>query len=400
MLTDAEIRRSKPKDKPYKLSDAEGLYLYIQPNGSRLWRMKYRFGGREKTLSFGKYPLVSLAGARSAKNAAKEELLKGRDPALTKRQHQAEAACTKNQLKEVGALWLAMNKDKWSVGHLEQVTRSLERFVWPSLGNIPITEITPPMVLAAIESVERASGADIAGRVRQRVSSIFTYGIARGLGTQDPAAIIKGALSSPIKNRMPAITDLAELRAAMQVIEAMPAHPTTLLAIRFLALTAVRPGEVNAMPWVEVDGDVWSIPPERMKMKRGHVVPLSRQALDVLGAAKILTGQGPMVFPNARWAHKPMSENAMSFLLKRAGFFGVHVPHGFRSSFSSIMNERRPEYRSIIDQMLAHASRNDVEAAYNRAEHRERRRALAQEWADILLDGFPSAMQLLNNARR
>lgn len=400
MLTDAEIRRSKPKDKPYKLSDAEGLYLYIQPNGSRLWRMKYRFGGREKTLSFGKYPLVSLAGARSARSAAKEELQKGRDPALTRKQHQAEAACTDNHLKSVGERWLAMNKDKWSAGHLDQVTRSLERFVWPSLGSIPVTEITPPMVLGAMEAVERSSGADIAGRVRQRVSSIFTYGIARGLAQQDPAAVVKGALPSPIKNRMPAITDLAELRAALGIIESMPAHPTTLLAIRFLALTAVRPGEVNAMPWVEVEGDIWSIPAERMKMKRGHVVPLSRQALDVLEAAKTLTGKGPMVFPNARWAHKPMSENAMSFLLKRAGFFGVHVPHGFRSSFSSIMNERHPEFRSIIDQMLAHASRNDVEAAYNRAEHRERRRALAQEWADILLEGFPSAFQLLNNARR
>lgn len=400
MLTDAAIRRAKPQDKPYKLADSEGLYLLVNPNGSRLWRLKYRMGGKEKLLSFGKYPEVSLAGAREARNNAKAEIQQGRDPSLTRKQRQAEAANTKNHLRAVGEHWLKVNAANWSGVHLEQVTRSLERFVWPSLGNIPVTEITPPMVLSVIESIARTNAKETARRVRQRLSAIFTYAIARGLGTEDPAAVVKGALPPLKKGHMPAITNLSELREMMRVVESLPAHPVTILAIRFLALTAVRPGEVNAMPWSELKGDIWSIPAERMKMKRGHAVPLSRQAMDVLEAVKTLTGRGPMVFPNARWAHRPMSENAMSSLLKRAGYFGIHVPHGFRSSFSSIMNEKRPEDRGIIDQMLAHVTRNQVEAAYNRAEYRERKRELAQEWADMLLEGFPPAASLLNRPRR
>ncbi|WP_082247040.1 tyrosine-type recombinase/integrase [Acetobacter ascendens] len=192
MLTDAAIRRAKPQDKPYKLADSEGLYLLVNPNGSRLWRLKYRMGGKEKLLSFGKYPEVSLAGAREARNNAKAEIQQGRDPSLTRKQRQAEAANTKNHLRAVGEHWLKVNAANWSGVHLEQVTRSLERFVWPSLGNIPVTEITPPMVLSVIEGIARTNAKETARRVRQRLSAIFTYAIARGLGTEDPAAVVKG----------------------------------------------------------------------------------------------------------------------------------------------------------------------------------------------------------------
>ncbi|MFT9424212.1 MAG: site-specific integrase [Acetobacter syzygii] len=256
------------------------------------------------------------------------------------------------------------------------------------------------MVLAVIEGIERTNAKETARRVRQRLSAIFTYGIARGLGASDPAAVIKGALAPLKKGRMPAITNVAELQEMLRIAESQPAHPVTVLAMRFLALTAVRPGEVHGMPWTELDGDIWTIPAERMKMRRPYIVPLSRQALQVLEAVKTLTGRGPMVFPNARWAHRAMSENALGYLLNRAGYAGRHVPHGFRSSFSSIMNERHPEDRAVIDQMLAHTSRNQVEAAYNRSEHRERKRDLAQEWANILFDGFPDPMVLLNKSRR
>lgn len=400
MLTDAAARKAKPQEKPYKLADSEGLYLLVQPNGSRLWRMKYRIGGKEKLLSFGKYPEVSLAGARKARDDAKAEIRLSRDPSLTRKQRRAEAACAQNHLQSVGESWLNMNRSNWSAVHLEQVQRSLERFIWPSLGNIPITEITPPMVLAVIEGIERSNAKETARRVRQRLSAIFTYGIARGLGDADPAAVIKGALAPLKKGRMPAITNLAELQEMLRIAESLPAHPVTVLALRFLALTAVRPGEVHAMPWTELEGDTWTIPADRMKMRRPHVVPLSRQALEVLEAVRTLSGRGPMVFPNARWAHRAMSENALGYFLNRAGYAGRHVPHGFRSSFSSIMNERHPEDRAVIDQMLAHTTRNQVEAAYNRAEHRERKRELAQEWADILFDNFPDPIELLGKSRR
>ncbi|POF63874.1 integrase [Novacetimonas maltaceti] len=400
MLTDAAIRRAKPKDKPYKLSDAEGLYLLVQPNGTRLWRMKYRFGGKEKLLALGKYPAVSLAGARAAKDDAKEELRANRDPSLTKKKRKAEAACIKNHLQAVGEGWLEVNSSNWSAKHAEDVRSSLERFVWPKLGQIPVTDISPPMVLDVVEGIERDSAQETARRVRQRLSAIFTYGIARGLGQSDPAAVIKGALPPLKKGRQPAIINLDDLREMLRLAEATPAHPITLLAMRFLALTAVRPGEVRSMPWSEIEGDTWVIPAPRMKMRREHVVPLSRQALEVLDVARTLTGRGPLVFPNSRWAHRPMSENAIGYLLNRAGYAGRHVPHGFRASFSSIMNERCPDDRQIIDQMLAHVSKNQVEAAYNRAEYRDRKRQLAQDWADTLLDGFCCPADLLSHRRR
>lgn len=185
---------------------------------------------------------------------------------------------------------MKIKKPVWSEVHSQNVEYTLQRFIWPKLGNIP------------------------------------------------------------------AITNLETLRGLLRTIEDIPAHPVMLLAIRFLALTAVRPGEVRSMPWTELDGDTWLIPSARMKMRRPHLVALSRQAQETIDAVRTLTGRGPLVFPNARWAHKPMSDNAMSILLKRAGFAGIHVPHGFRSSFSSIMNEKYPQDRAIIDQMLAHVS--------------------------------------------
>lgn len=400
MLSDAAIRRAKPQEAPYKLADSGGLHLLVKPNGSRLWRVKYRFGGKEKLLSIGAYPEVSLAGARQARDSAKAELRDGRDPALTKKQRRAEAACTKNHLRAVGESWLAIKAPAWSDIHAENVRYTLDRFVWPKLGNIPVTDITPPMVLEVIEGIGRSNSRDTARRVRQRLSAIFTYGIACGLGNSDPAAVIKEALPTLQKGNFPAITNLGILRDLLMEIESIPAHPVTVLAIRFLALTAVRPGEVRAMPWSELDGDVWAIPKERMKMRRGHAVFLSRQAQETLEAARTLTGRGPIAFPNARWAHRPMSENAMSVLIKRTSFAGMHVPHGFRSSFSSIMNERHPQDRAIIDLMLAHVSQNKVEAIYNRSEHKERKRELAQDWADILLNGFCDPADLLKKARR
>ncbi|KXV74207.1 integrase, partial [Acetobacter malorum] len=185
-------------------------------------------------------------------------------------------------------------------------------------------------------------------------------------------------------------------------VEAIPAHPVTLLAMRFLALTVVRPGEVHAMAWHELSEDrsLWIIPAERMKMRREHCVPLSLQAQDILRTVSVLTGKGPLVFPNARWAHRPMSENALSYLLQRAGYAGRQVPHGFRASFSSIMNEQFPGERMVIDMMLAHMNKDRVEAAYNRAQHMERRRQLAQIWADMLMKDQPDAMTLLRHRKR
>jgi integrase len=261
------------------------------------------------------------------------------------------------------------------------------------------------MVLKVLREIEDRPAPETARRVRQRVSAVFVYAIALGIGETDPAAIVRGAMAPVVKTRQPAITDLVEARAVLAAVEAQPAHPVTKLANRLLALTAVRPGELRGARWGEfegLDGDqaVWRIPADRMKMKREHLVPLSRQAVAVIAATRTLTGRCPLVFPSSRHAHHPMSENAIGYLLNRAGYHGRHVPHGWRATFSSTMNETFRADRHVIDLMLAHAPKDKTEAAYNRALHMERRHELAQLWADLLLEGAMPLPQVVTGRRR
>jgi integrase len=237
------------------------------------------------------------------------------------------------------------------------------------------------------------------------MSAVFVYGIASGICQADPAAIVKGAMAPLIKGRQPAIVDLDEAREVLRRAEEEPAHPVTKLALRLLALTAVRPGEIRGASWHEferLDGrePLWRIPALRMKMKQEPLVPLSRQAVAVIAAVRSLTGRGPLVFPNARHALRPMSENAIGYLLNRAGYHSRHVPHGWRATFSTIMNERYQHDRQVIDLMLAHAPKDKTEAAYNRAAHMPRRRELAQAWSDLLLADMPEPASLICGARR
>ena len=293
----------------------------------------------------------------------------------------------------------------WTERHAYDVLTSLERDVFPQLGALPITELGPPAVLAVLRAIEARPAIETARRVRQRMSAVFVYGIASGICQTDPAAIVQGAMAPLIKGRQPAIVDLDEAREVLRRAEAEPAHPVTKLALRLLALTAVRPGEIRGAAWREfeqLDGDqpLWRIPAARMKMKLEHLVPLSRQAVAVITAVRSLTGRGPLVFPNARHAHRPMSENAIGYLLNRAGYHSRHVPHGWRATFSTIMNEQYQHDRQVIDLMLAHAPKDKTESAYNRAAHMPRRRELAQAWADLLLNDAPDASALVYGARR
>lgn len=386
MLTNTEIKNSKPRDRAYKMADSQGLYLLVRPNGSKHWHLKYRIGGKERKLSFGAYPEVSLAEARKAKDDARAELRSGVDPGLTQKQRKASAANDAGTFRKVAEQWIEHTAPTWrSAKHHSDVVSSLERYVYPAIGNVPLNEITSPMVLAVLKRVESQRAIETTHRICQRISAVFLYGIACGLAQTDPAAPLKGILKKVPKGRQNAITDLPELQAMMRHLDGVSAYPVSLMALRFLAITATRSGEIRGMLWSELNGDVWEIPSERMKMKRPHIVPLSRQALDVLEAVKPFTAHSPYVFAAIRSPDKPMSDMALSILLKRNGYAGRHVPHGFRSSFSSIMNERRPEDRYIIDLMLAHVSKDKVEAAYNRSVHLEKRREIAQEWADLLL---------------
>ncbi|CAK7192555.1 Prophage integrase IntA [Commensalibacter sp. Nvir] len=404
MLSDLAIKRAKPQDKDYKLFDSGGLYLLIRTNNSKLWRFKYRFNGKEKLLSFGSYPLLSLAEARNARDEAKKELAKGKDPALTKaerkKSHQSEQGYA---LEIVARQWWDLNKDRWTAHHAKDVIQSLEKRIFPFLGQQSIKTLDTPTLLGVLQKIEVAGAIETAHRIRQRVEAVFNYAISLGIIHHNPATVLKGALKPILRRRhQPAVTDIDQLRQIIRTVELEPAYPITKLALRLLALTVVRPGEVRGMAWAELDwqSKTWTIPASRMKMKRAHKVFLSTQAIEVLKVAQQFTGRGPLVFPNSRSALLPMSENAMGYLMNRAGFKDIHVPHGFRASFSSIMNEHYPKDRLVIDLMLAHIPTNAVEAAYNRAEHAERKKELYQIWGDRLFEGLLSPREIINGLRK
>lgn len=354
---------------------------------------------------------MSLSAARDARNAAQAELKAGRNPALSKRLRKATAHDPNYYFEPIALEWFEKEKRRWREQHTKDVINSLTKEVFPYLGKADIREITPPMVLSVLRRIEARPAIETAHRVRQRISAVFVYAIASGLAENDPAAIVQKALSPIIKSQQPALTDLADVRDILRDVAATPASPVTKLALYLLALTAVRPGEIRAAIWSEfnlhTERPFWLIPAERMKAGKPHVVPLSPQAVAVIEETRTLTGKYMYLFPNQRFSNRPMSENALGYLLNRAGYHAQHVPHGWRAAFSSIMNEHYPADRSVIDLMLAHgpgggsAMRvSSSESAYNRAEHITRRHELAALWADLLMQDVPAPAELLSGPRR
>lgn len=412
-LTDLQIRKAKPADRPIKLTDGGGLHLFIAPTGSKTWRLRYEIAGKEKLLTIGAYPEIGLEAAREARAAQKKLLRSGKDPSAEKRRGRSLVAAADDVTFEYFAKkWHTANETHWSPDHAIDIMRSFENDVFADIGARDVREITPAEVLATLRKVEDRSAVDTAKRIRQRMSAVFVYAIASGVAESDPAAVVLKAMRAAPKGRQPAIVDLKAARSILAATDDAPAYPATKLAMRLLALTALRPGCLTQTPWAELDGvctkqPLWTIPAERMKLKlddksdqrRSHIVPLSRQALEVIDALRSLTGRGRFVFPNARNFSKPISENALGYMLNRAGYHGRHVPHGWRAAFSTIMNEKFRGDRQVIDMMLAHVQKDRVEAAYNRAEHIERRAELAQIWADLILEGRRPAEDLLSGPR-
>ena len=407
MLTDNLIRKAKPREKPYKLVDGQGLFLSVTPAGGKHWRMRYELaGGKEKVLSFGPYPSVSLLEARDERDAAKKLLRSGRDPAIDKQLLKATAAGNDNtRFEAVARTWHESKKSIWSEHYAGQVLRSLERDIFPTIGHLTITDLAPQLILSVLRLIEKRGAIEQAHRVRQRMSDVFVFAIASGLATTDPAAVVQPALKRVQRGRQPAITDLPALQAMLHRVEAEDAYPLTFLALRLLLLTALRPGEIRAARWDEFEGldgpePLWRVPAERMKMKREHLVALSRQAVETIDAVRPFTGRKKILFPNVRRPEVPMSLNALGYLMNRAGYLHRHVPHGFRASFSTIMNERFHQDRQVLDVMLAHLPKDRTEAAYNRALYLARRRELAQLWADLVTAGLKPLGQLVSGSRK
>lgn len=411
VLTDIAIKRAKPRERQYKLADSGGLYLAVMPAGGRLWRVKYRMGGKERLLSVGPYPAVTLANARAARDRAKELLRQGRDPSTAKRLKRFEQNQQASETFETVARdWWETNRSSWSERHADDVLRSLDRDVFRDLGALPIREIKAPDVLATLRKVEARGAVETAHRIRQRIEGVYTFALASGLAEDNPAAIVGGALSKPKRGHWPAVTKLEDARKLLRDLDAIPAHPVTRLAVRLKALTVVRSFTLRTTPWTEMKAGetLWTIPAARLKMELDlkdvevfdHLVPLSKQAVETIAALRTITGRGQLMFPGVRRSHTPMSENAIGYLQNRAGYHGRHVPHGWRTTFSTIMNERFRADRLVIDFMLAHGIKNKTEAAYNRALYLDRRAELAQIWADLLMEGLPPPVTLLDLPRR
>ncbi len=385
-LTDRAIRNAKPSTKPQRLFDAGGLYLEIAPTGGRWWRFKYRFQGKEKRLSMGVYPDVGLADARARRDAARKLLANGVDPGeRRKSDKRAAIARTEGSFEAVAREWYGKQVHTWVEHHARDVLRRLEGNLFPEIGAIPINEITAPALLAAVRKIEARGAHDLAHRVLGVASQVFRYGVAAGLCERDPAPDLRGALT-PHKSRNQAAVSPEELPELLRKINGYTeiGDRLTALALRLLALTFVRTGELIGATWNEfdLDGATWIIPAARMKMRTEHVVPLSQQATAVLRELQVLGGGSRYVFPG-RNPDKPISNNTMLFALYRLGYKGKMTGHGFRAVASTLLNESGFP-ADVIERQLAHCERDEVRGAYNRAEYLPQRRAMVQQWADML----------------
>lgn len=388
-LTTTAIRNAKPrKSHFYKMADSGGLFMLIAPSGGKWWRIKYRHGGKEKLLSLGTFPEVPLAKARKRRDEARGLLAGGIDPGAQRKAKKREAAGrAANSFEAVAREWYAKQSHTWVTTHASDVLRRLEANLFPEIGDKPIADITAPVLLAAVRKIEHRGAHDLAHRVLQVASQIFRYGVATGRCERDPAPDLRGALT-PHKARNQAAVTPDELPALLRAIEgyAELGDKLTGYALRLLALTFVRTGELIGATWAEIDmdGATWIVPAERMKMKAAHVVPLSLEAVELLRQLKTIGGGSRYVFPG-RNPDKPISNNTMLFALYRLGYKRKMTGHGFRAVASTILNEAG--FRGdVIERQLAHCERNDVRGAYNRAEYLLERRKMMQQWADMLAD--------------
>jgi integrase len=386
-LTDTEARRAKPTAKPYKLADSGGLYLAVMPTGGKLWRWKYRFDGKEKLMALGSYPEVSLAEARNRHAEGKRLLAAGVDP-MARRMAVKAASQEQNGtiFKAVTALWMEHWKVNKNPRHVDTTRRRLDANVLPSLGALQITDVLAPDVVAMARAVEARGVRDVAKRALETTSQIFRYAIAHGYTTRNPAAEIKPRdVLKPTQTENYARVDAKELPALLRQIEVYQGTHVTRLAMKLMALTFVRTGELIGARWSEFDFEQkrWNIPAERMKMRTQHIVPLSEQAIEVLQTLHTLTGAGALLFPGDRNPKKPMSNNTILFALGRMGYKGRMTGHGFRGIASTILHEQGFDHQHI-ELQLAHAPRNAVSAAYNHARYLKQRANMMQRWADYL----------------
>jgi integrase len=386
-LTNTAIRNTKPAEKPLKLFDGGGLFLYVAPTGGKWWRLKYRFGGKEKLLSFGTYPEISLAEARDKRDQARKLLANDIDPGEhRKAQKAAQTSNDGNSFEVIAREWFGKFSPYWVASHSDKIIRRLERDVFPWIGKRPIADITAPELLTTLRRIEERGAVETAHRALQNCSQIFRYAIATGRAIRDPGADLRGAIPPSKGKHHASITDPKTVGELLRAIKGYQGSFITRCALQLAPLLFVRPGELRKAEWIEINFEAaeWRIPAERMKMREHHIVPLSTQAIAVLEELKPFTGSGRYVFPGARTNGRPMSENTVNAGLRRLGYTNDQMTgHGFRSMASTLLNEQGWN-RDAIERQLAHAERDNVRAAYNYAEHLPERKRMMQAWADYL----------------
>lgn len=384
-LNARQVDTAKPREKAYKLADGAGLYLEVVPSGSRYWRMKYRFNGKEKRMAFGVYPAVSLAQARALRDEAKKKLAEGIDPSFAKKEEKlVRDVRLHNTFQAVALEWHGTKVSRWSEGYASDIIEAFNKDIFPYIGQQPVNEIKPLVLLNVLRRMESRGATEKAKKVRQRCSEVFRYAIVTGRAEYNPAADLTSAMSGHESKHYPFLT-VEELPDFFKALSGYTGSPLIVLAARLLILTGVRTGELRGAFWSEFDLEkaVWEIPAERMKMKRPHLVLLSTQALEIVQQLKVMSGQYPLVFPGRNDPRKTMSEASINQVFKRIGYTGKVTGHGFRHTMSTILHEEGFN-TAWIETQLAHVDKNAIRGTYNHALYLEGRKEMMQWYGDYV----------------
>lgn len=389
-LTDIAIRTAKPKDRPYKVADAQGLYLLVNPTGSKLWRLKYRMHGVERKLALGSYPDTSLAEARTSRDAARKHLARDVDPNAVKRQSRITASVSAgNSFASVAEELIEKKKREGLSPATLEKQRWLLKLLGSEFGRRPIAEIRPQELLHELKKHERRGRLEATRQLRSFASRVFRYATATARAERDPAQLLLGALTSPPVRHFAAITDPQEFGALLRAIEGYQGDPSVIYALKLTPHVFQRPGEIRQMEWREIDAAkaVWAIPTAKMKMRQPHAVPLSKQALAILGEMRQLSGAGRFVFPSVRSSARPISDNSVNAALRRMGYRKDQMTaHGFRTTASSLLNESGKWNPDAIERALAHMVAGSVRRIYNQSAYWPERVQMAQWWSDHIDD--------------
>lgn len=387
-LKDTTIKAAKPKEKKYKLADGGGLYLLVMPSGGKLWRMDYRINGKRKELTFKTYPEVSLADARKKRDAARELLAAGIDPGVARKaDNAAKVAVTENTFEAISREWHTKNYSSWVPAHGDQILRRLEKDIFPTIGARPIAELKASDILKALQPIEARKAIETAHRVKLSIGQVFNYAVVTSRAERNPVGDLKGALATVKAGHYAALTEPKQVAGLLRAIDGYDGSFVVKCALRLAPLVFVRPGELRGAEWAEIDFEtaLWSIPAERMKMDQAHIVPLSKQALEVLRELYTLTGNGRYLFPGGRTVARPLSNNAINAALRRMGYGNDEMTgHGFRAMARTILDEILQIRPDFIEHQLAHAVRDPNGRAYNRTAHLAERKKMMSTWADYL----------------